>query len=100
MESRLLQEIESRRQKCREIASERGFHALLIIGRGPDRTGDLQYLANHSPGCMGHPRRYAFRGRSHSFMLLPIVGEPVMLVSTPFYEPDIAIDDIVAHLNN
>ena len=94
MDERLRKEIGQRRKNCKIIASQRAYHALLIVGKGPDRTGDLKYLANHSPGFMGHPRRYGFRGRSYSFLILPVVGEPIMVVSTPFYEEDIEVQDV------
>lgn len=99
MDIRLLQEMSERRRKCVFTAADRGFHALLIIGKGPERTGDLKYLANHSPMLPGHPRRYDFRGRGHSFLILPVDGSPTLAVTTPFYEDDIAIDD-VRYANN
>ncbi len=94
MDKRLMVEIKERQQKCRVEASKRGFDALMIIGQGPTKTGDMMYLANHCPSLPGHPRRYTFRGRGHSFLLLPLSGEPVLAVTTPFYEKDIAVQDV------
>ncbi len=94
METELLREIEARQKKCIGIASERAFEALLIIGKGPERVGDLLYLANHSPLLPGHPRRYTFKGRGFSFLVLPLDTPPVLLVTTPFYEKEIVIEDI------
>ena len=94
MDKRLMVEIKERQQKCRVEASKRGFDALMIIGQGPTKTGDMMYLANHCPSLPGHPRRYTFRGRGHSFLLLPLSGDPVLAVTTPFYEKDIAVQDV------
>jgi Xaa-Pro aminopeptidase len=94
MDDQLAREFSIRQEKCLSIASERGFDALLVVGKGPERVGDMLYLANHAPLLPGHPRRYAFKGRGHSFLLLPLGGRPVLLVTTPFYEKDIVIEDI------
>jgi Xaa-Pro aminopeptidase len=42
----------------------------------------------------GHPRRYAFKGRGYSALILPLDAEPILVVSTPFYEQDLRIRDI------
>jgi len=97
MEPELIREIEARQRRCREIISERGLDGLLVVGKGPERTGDLQYLANHVPLLPGHPRRYSFKGRGFSFLLLPLDQPPVLLVTTPFYEKEIVIKDIRFH---
>ena len=80
--------------KCKEIASMRGYGALLVFALAPRRVGDLIYLINHAPLMPGHPRRYSFKGRGYSALLIPIDSEPTLVVSTPFYEEDIRIDDI------
>ena len=51
------------------------------------------YLANHCPSLPGHPRRYTFRGRGHSFCFFRFL-KPVLAVTTPFYEKDIAVQDV------
>ena len=83
-----------RLSKCREIASMRGFGALIVFALAPRRVGDLVYLINHAPLMPGHPRRYSFKGRGYSALIVPLDSEPVLVVSTPFYEEDIRIDDI------
>lgn len=94
MDSILLKEHKKRMQQCINIASERGFEALVIINKGPERVGDLIYLVNHAPLLPGHPRRYGFRGRGYSALVIPLDKAPVLAVTTPFYEKDIIIDDI------
>lgn len=94
MDQMLQREFEMRLQKTRLEASKRGFDCLLVFALAPRRVGDLMYLANHQPMLPGHPRRYNFRGRGYSVLVLPIEGEPRLLVSTPFYEDDVYIKDV------
>ena len=72
-------------------ASKRGFDCLFVISLAPRRVGDLLYLANHQPMMPGVVRRYSFRGRGYSVMILPIKGDSCIISSTPFFENDIYI---------
>ena len=83
MDIRLKAEYERRIQNTRLEAAKRGFEALIIVGLAPRRVGDLMYLCGHQPMLPGHPRRFGFRGRGCSAILLPIVGDPVLLTTTP-----------------
>ena len=94
MNESLRKEYETRLENARIDASRRGFDALLVVGLAPRRVGDLMYLTGHQPLLPGHPRRYGFRGRGYSVIVLPIDTEPVLLCSTPFYEDDLYIRDI------
>lgn len=94
MDNIVLNEYKHRMRKCVEIAAARAFGALLVVGLAPRRVGDLQYLANHSPLLPGHPRRYTFKGRGLSILVIPLDSSPVLAVTTPFYESDIVIDDV------
>lgn len=94
MDKELQQEYADRMRRCVETAADRAFGALLVIGLAPRRVGDLQYLANHAPLLPGHPRRYTFKGRGISAIVIPVDSTPVLAVSTPFYEKDITITDI------
>ncbi len=94
MDEMLRNEITERRVKCLAEVANRGFDALLVVGKGPERAGDMMYLANHKPLLPGHPRRYTFKGRGYSLLLLPLDDEPALAVTTPFYEDDIAVTDI------
>lgn len=90
----LNQEYQTRLSRCVETASARGFEALVVFGLAPRRVGDLIYLAGHAPLMPGHPRRYSFKGRGYSALVIPIASKPALVVSTPFYEEDIRVDDI------
>lgn len=80
--------------RTRAEAAKRGYEGLVIVGLAPRRVGDLMYLCGHQPLLPGHPRRFGFRGRGCSAIVLPIVGDPVLLTTTPFYEKDLFIEDV------
>lgn len=94
MDPLLKLEYETRIEAVRSEAVRRGLSALLIFGLAPRRVGDLMYLTGHQPMLPGHPRRFEFRGRGYSVILLPIEGEPCLLTTTPFYERDLYIKDV------
>lgn len=94
MDIALRKEYESRMERTRAEAAKRGYEALIIIGMAPRRVGDLMYLCGHQPLLPGHPRRFAFRGRGCSAIVLPVVGEPVLLTTTPYYEKELFITDV------
>lgn len=94
MDIRLKNEYEQRLEKARIEASNRGFDCLLIFGLAPRRVGDLMYLTGHQPMLPGHPRRYGFKGRGYSAIILPVEGDPCLLTTTPFYEKELYISDV------
>lgn len=94
MEQALFEEYRIRLEKTRLEASRRGFHALIVLGLGPRRVGDLLYLCGHQPLLPGHPRRYTFKGRGYSAIVLPIDEAPVLVTSTPFVEKELYIKDV------
>jgi Xaa-Pro aminopeptidase len=95
-----LSEYQERFQKCRERASERGLNGLIILGKDPDRVGNLVYLANHRPMVSIHPSMYGQRGRGYGAVVLPVDGEPILIVTAPYYEiGEVAIEDVRVSLN-
>lgn len=94
MDTKLEREYENRILNAKKEAVKRGFSGLLIFGLAPRRVGDLMYLCGHQPLLPGHPRRYTFKGRGYSVIVLPIDDEPCLLTTTPFYEKDLYIKDI------
>ncbi len=83
----MLEEMDARVRRAREIAGERGFDGLLIVGRAPDRNGDLLYLCGHVPMLAGHPSRFGVRGRGLGLLYVPTDHRvaPHLAVTTPFY---------------
>ena len=94
MDSHLIIEYFGRMDKARQEAAKRGVEVLIVIGQAPRRCGDLNYLCGHQPMMPGHTRRFRFRGRGCSALVLPLKGEPVLLTTTPFYEKDLPISDV------
>lgn len=94
MDIELLNEYEQRMSKTRIEASKRGVGCLIIFGLAPRRVGDLMYLTGHQPMLPGHPRRFNFKGRGYSAIVLPIDKEPCLLTTTPFYEKELYIKDV------
>ena len=94
MNQQLKAEYEKRLEKTREEAVRRGFSALLVFGLAPRRVGDLMYLTGHQPMLPGHPRRFEFRGRGYSVIVLPVAGDACLLTTTPFYERDLYLKDV------
>lgn len=97
MDKRIECEYESRIRKTRLEAAKRGYSALLVFSLAPRRVGDTLYLIGHQPMMPGHPRRYGFRGRGYSVLVLPVDTdqEPCLITSTPFYEKDLYIKNVI-----
>lgn len=88
---RLERELERRRlELCRRAAS-RGYDAVLVIGRSPERAGNLFYLCHHRPGVSGHPSSYRFRGRGYGALLLPLDDAPILFSTSGFYQQPIGV---------
>ncbi len=94
MDPVLEREYSGRLENVRKEALRRGYSCLLIFGLAPRRVGDLMYLTGHQPVLPGHPRRYNFRGRGMSAIVLSIDQEASLVVTTPFYESDLFIKNI------
>lgn len=99
MDQRLMQEYESRICRTQSEAARRGYSCLLILALAPRRVGDLLYLTGHQPMMPGHPRRFGFRGRGYSVLVLPVDQEPCLITSTPFYERELYVTNVTYHDN-
>ena len=92
------EEIRGRQKIARDRASAAGYDALLVVGRSfYDRPGDLAYLSGHFPPFPTTVFSQGNRGMGHAFLLLPAVGEPVLLTDARKHRPDlVAVDDVRA----
>lgn len=92
------EEIRGRQQLAREKALAAGYDALLVVGRSfYDRPGDLAYLSGHFPPFPTTVFSDGNRGMGHAMLLLPVVGEPVLLTDARKHRPDlVVIDDVRA----
>jgi len=94
-----LSEYRERVERCRKLAKQAGFHALVVFSHSPDRPGHVRYLSNYYAPCSfnasslpGQPLR---RGMADSCVLIPTYGEPVLLkAEVPFTEFEITIRDV------
>lgn len=91
-------EFSSRRTAAINAAGERGFDALLVVGRSfYDRPGDLAYLTNHFPPFPTAVFSEGNVGLGHAFLLLPVQGEPVLLTDPRRHRADlVTITDVRA----
>lgn len=97
-------EFARRREQAAAEAAARGLSGLLVWSKGGgmmDRFADVMYLANHYgyfPHIQDHPPHWS--GRSYSALVLPVDGEPALLVDIPDYRDDlVAVDDVQYSLN-
>jgi len=91
-------EFEERRRRAVEAAAERGLDALLVWSRGGtsvDFYGDVLYLANHHTPFPPNQDTPAWSGRSYSALVLPVSGEPVLVVDLPEIDREtLRVDDV------
>lgn len=83
-------EFEQRRAAAMAAAGRAGFDGLLVCGRGGgglDRYGDVFYLTNHYSSFPYIPDLPgAWTGRAHSFLVMPVGSDPVLVVDIPYIE--------------
>lgn len=90
-----VEDYKERQARLRAAASERGFDALLVVGRSADRAGDLVYLSGHKPFMAGHTTRYTLRGRGFGGLLIPVDSDEATLIpTTPFYVEPVGVTDV------
>lgn len=94
-----IEKYRERRQRCRVEASARGFAGLIVFSRDPDRAGNGLYLANHRPIAGSHPSMYEQRGRGYCAVVIPVDREETLLVTSPYYEPDVTVEQVMVDTN-
>ena len=93
------EQFRERRLKLRDAAAESNLKGVIVCSRGGgtfDRYSGALYFANHyQQRCFLPDNLPYWSGRSHSFLFVPVFGDPVLLVSTLEYRKDlVSIDDI------
>jgi Xaa-Pro aminopeptidase len=92
------EEFVERQRRAREAASERGLAALLVWARmGTDmyRFGDVSYLTNHHGPVGDFQDAHGWFGHGYNPLILPVEGEPILVVDLPHGDPSVvAVDDI------
>ncbi len=93
-----LGEYRDRVEKCRALAGEAGFQALLVCSHSPDRPGHVRYLSNYYAPCSFNasslPGEAFRRGMADSCVLVPANEEPVLMKAEVPWEHEIAINDV------
>jgi Xaa-Pro aminopeptidase len=92
-----VEEYATRRSRAVELARERGLDGLLVWSLGGstlDSFGDVFYLTNHySPEPKGLDRA-GRRGFGHAAVVLPVEGDPALLVNFQSRPDLVAIEEI------
>jgi Xaa-Pro aminopeptidase len=90
-------EFGERQRAARLLAAERSLTGLLVWSRaGTDQYwyGDVFYLANYH-GAMGQVAdNELWSGRGHSVLVLPVEGEPTLVVDLPDPPDSVAVEDV------
>ena len=96
-------EFRERQARATELAAARGFDALAVWARGGtsvDFYGDVLYLANHHSPFPPNQDTPQWSARSYSGLILPVDGEPALVVDLPEFDADrIHVDDIRSTLH-
>ncbi|HLL87542.1 MAG TPA: hypothetical protein VK387_09555, partial [Thermoleophilaceae bacterium] len=97
------EEFRDRQRRATEAAAERGLDALVVWARGGtsvDFYGDVLYLSNHHSPFPPNQDTPRWSARSYSGLVLPVSGEPALVVDLPEFEADaIHVDDIRSTLH-
>jgi Xaa-Pro aminopeptidase len=92
-----VEEYGARRSRAVELARDRGLDGLLVWSLGGstlDSFGDVFYLTNHyspEPKSLDRPGR---RGFGHAAVVLPVDGDPALLVNFQSRPDLVVIDDV------
>jgi Xaa-Pro dipeptidase len=84
------QEFKDRQARVVEQARERGLDAVLVWSRGGtsvDFYGDVLYLTGHHSPFPPNQDTAEWSGRSYSAAILPVSGEPALVIDLPDYDP-------------
>ena len=86
-----------RQERARAAAAEAGLDGLVVWSQ---RTwhGDVTYLTAHQASFPQLPDSSAWSDKSASALVLPVDGEPVLLVDTPFAPEQLQVDDVRTEL--
>lgn len=96
------QEFKDRQARVVEQARERGLDAVLVWSRGGtsvDFYGDVLYLTGHHSPFPANQDTTEWAGRCYSAAILPVDGEPALVIDLPDYDPGaLHVDDIRSSL--
>jgi Xaa-Pro aminopeptidase len=90
-------EFRVRQHSARVIATDRNLAGLLVWSRAagdPYWYGDVLYLANYHGAMRQVSDTALWTGRGHSVLVLPVAGEPTLVVDVPDPDVSVEVDDI------
>jgi Xaa-Pro aminopeptidase len=88
-------EVLGRLERVRSEAAGRGLQGLVAVARPFfERPANVAYLANHFPPFPTGMYWGEMRGMGHSVLVIPLAGEPVMIVDTTFRRDLVPIADV------
>jgi Xaa-Pro aminopeptidase len=90
-------EHQARQRRAAEAARELGLDGLVVWSQ---RTwhGDVTYLTAHEASFPQLPDSTEWSDKSASALVLPVEGEPVLLVDAPFSPESLHVDDVRTEL--
>lgn len=89
------EEILYRIERVKTAAASRGLKGLLAIARPFfERPANVAYLANHFPPFPTGMYWGEMRGMGHSVLILPLAGDPVLIVDTTYRRDLVPIEDV------
>jgi len=93
-------EFTRRQEKVCKLTEDKGFDALLIIARAPDRPGHVRYLTNYYPPLPSSATGETQRGRGYAALLLPIREKSLLVTDVTYYQKEtIVAEDILSNSN-
>ena len=97
------EEYKERQRRALAATAERGLDGLVVWARGGtsvDFYGDVFYLTNHHSPFPPNQNTPMWSARSYSGLLLPVDGDPVLVVDLPEFDADLLyVDDVRSALH-
>src|SRR5688572_7589645 len=88
-------EVLGRLERVRSEAASRGLQGLVAVARPFfERPANVAYLANHFPPFPTGMYWGEMRGMGHSVLVIPLAGDPTMIVDTTFRRDLVPIADV------
>jgi Xaa-Pro dipeptidase len=88
-------EILRRIERVKAAAADRGLAGVVAIARPfYERPANVAYLSNHFPPFPTAMYWGEMRGMGHSVLVIPLAGEPVLIVDTTFRRDLVPVHDV------
>ena len=88
----------ARQQRAKDAAAAAGLDGLLVWSQRAWH-GDVTYLTGHQASFPQLPDSTWWSDKSSSALVLPVEGEPVLVVDTPFAPDQLHVDDVRTELH-